>query len=117
MVVGIRKPGGPLSVSFVVYDEAGRVIAKLVDSTLAYNERRAHELDRSSQSLVLKNNESGRIVLKVELEDGDRVKVALGDFLTIKGHRLEILPIEWRVDKHRQSGGDTDAAGGSVVIG
>jgi len=45
------------------------------------------------------------------------VAVPKGEFLTVKGHLLEISPVEWRVEKRRLSGGDTDLNGGAVVIG
>jgi len=46
-----------------------------------------------------------------------RVTISQGDFTTIKAHRLEILPHEWRVDKTKMSGGDADMNGGAVLLG
>ncbi len=40
LTMTLRKPEGPLLVHFVIFDEVGRVTAKVVDSSLAYNERR-----------------------------------------------------------------------------
>jgi len=115
--VGVRKPGGPLLVNFVAYEEGGRVVAKLVDSSLAVNERRAYEVERTPAAVILKNREAGRVTLKVELKGDGRIVIPLGDFLTIKAHRLEILPTEWRLNKQQLSGGDSDANGGRIAIG
>lgn len=117
IMIALRKPGGPLLVNFVVFDNVGRVEAKMVDSTMAFNERRAHELTRTPTGLVMKHSESGKVVLQVELKESGRVVVQKGEFLTVKGHLLEISPVEWRLEKRRMSGGDTDLNGGAVLIG
>src|SRR2546427_2157 len=46
LMLALRRPGGPLLVNFVLYDNVGRVVAKVVDSTIAFNERRAYELTK-----------------------------------------------------------------------
>ena len=117
LTVAVRKPEGPLMVNFVVFDEVGRVCAKVVDSTMAFNERRAHELIRTPSSFMLKHSESGKIILEVALKAPDRVLVKNGAFFTMRGHTLEISPTEWRVQKQRMSGADNDAQGGAVTIG
>lgn len=117
IMIALRKPGGPLLVNFVVFDNVGRVAAKVVDSTMAFNERRAHELTRTPTGLVMKHLESGKVVLQVELKESGRVVVQKGEFLTVQGHLLEISPVEWRLEKRRMSGGDTDLKGGAVLIG
>ena len=117
IMIALRKPGGPLLINFVVFDNVGRVTAKVVDSTMAFNERRAHELTRTPTGLVMKHSESGKVVLQVELKESGRVVVQKGEFLTVKGHLLEISPVEWRLEKRRMSGGDTDLKGGAVLIG
>lgn len=113
----LSKPAGPLLVSFVTYDEVGRVIVKVVDSALQFNERRVHELTRTGTSLVLKNLETGKVVLRTELRENGCVAVWEGEFRTAKGHILQISPNEWRVDKKRMSGGGADLEGKSVEIG
>ena len=35
MTVALRKPEGPLFVNFVLFDQVGRVLMKVVDSTMA----------------------------------------------------------------------------------
>lgn len=117
LTVSLRKPEGPLLVNFVLFDETGRVCAKVVESTMAFNERRAHELTRTPSSMLLKHSESGKIVLDMALKEPDRVVVKIGEFYTMKGHTLEITPTEWRVQKRRMSGGDNDLHGGAVTLG
>ncbi|MEW6545075.1 MAG: hypothetical protein AB1411_15885 [Nitrospirota bacterium] len=113
----LPKPGGPLLINFITYDEAGRVIAKVVDSALQFNERRAHELTRTRTSLTLKNLETGKVVLRAELKEDGRVTLREGEFRTVRGHILQISPTEWRVEKKKMSGGQTDLEGKSAAIG
>jgi len=117
MTVTLKKPDGPLSMNFVMYDGAGRVITKIVDSTMAFNERRAYDLERTPTGLVLLQVDSKKIVLKAELRNGGRVIVNQGEFLTIKGHVMKISPTEWQVEKIKQSKGEQDLGGRSVVLG
>ncbi len=113
----LRKPDGPLMVNFVVFDEVGRVTAKVVSSSMAFNERRALELSRTPTSLVITRGEGGKVILQVELVAPDRVAIRKGEFITAKGHVLEITSTEWRVGKQRMSGKETDVKGRSVEIG
>jgi hypothetical protein len=66
--------------------------------------------------VALKHGESGTIVFSLELKDGGRVVFNRGTFHTIRGHVLEVTPTDYRLDKRRRSGGDTDANGGAVQI-
>jgi len=117
MTVVLKKPEGPVLLNFVMFDAVGRVVVKIVDSTMAFNERRAHEIEKTQTSLVVKHSESGKVVLHAEVKQPGRVTISQGDFTTIKAHRLEILPHEWRVDKTKMSGGDADMNGGAVLLG
>jgi transcription antitermination factor NusG len=115
--VAMRKTGGPPLVTFALFDGTGRMMAKVVDSNLTFNERRAYELSKSGAGVTLKHTETGTIVFSIELKNGDRVVFNRGTFHTIKGHVLEVTPTDYRLDKRRMSGGDTDAKGGAVQIG
>jgi hypothetical protein len=117
MTIGLRKPEGPLLVTFVMFDQVGRVVMKVVDSTMAFNERRAHELEKTATRFALKHVESGKVVILMEVKQPGRVTVTQGDWVTIKGHRMEILPHEWRLDKLKKAGDDVDAKGGPVRLG
>jgi hypothetical protein len=93
------------------------MMAKVVDSNLTFNERRAYELSKSGEGVTLKHTETGTIVFSIELKNGNRVVFNHGTFHTIKGHVLEVTPTDYRLDKRRMSGGDTDTKGGAVQIG
>src|SRR5881397_3182305 len=73
LMLALRRPGGPLLVNFVLYDNVGRVVAKVVDSTIAFNERRAYELTKLPAGLVLTHVESGKVALQAELKENGRV--------------------------------------------
>ncbi|MGH7231619.1 MAG: hypothetical protein ACREJU_09715 [Nitrospiraceae bacterium] len=117
MTVMLKKPDGPLLINFVMFDPTGRLITKVIDSTMAFNERRAHELERTPTTLVLKQADSNKIIFKAEIKEAGRVVVNQGEFLTIKGHQMEITPTEWRVEKIKKSKDDQDRKGGAVVLG
>jgi hypothetical protein len=49
-----RHPAtGALLVNFALFDSAGRILAKVVDSTLMFNERRAYEVAKTDTSLAM----------------------------------------------------------------
>lgn len=114
--IALRKPGGPLRVNFVVMDAVGLVHAKIMESSMAVNERRAYELAKTPTSLVLKNLESGEDVLHVEIQEGDRVVISRGTFYTMKGHLMKITPLEWSVDKYSMKEGETDLQGKPISL-
>ena len=115
--VAIKQPVRALLVNFALFDEVGRMMAKVVDSNLTFNERRAYQLAKSPTSVSLKHEESGTVVFALELREGNRVVFSRGSFHTIKGHRLDVSQTEWRIDKKQFSGKDADMQGGSVFLG
>jgi len=117
MTIGLKKPGGPLMVSFIAYDDVGRVQVKVVDSTIAFNERRAYELEKTTSSLQLKHTESGKMVFFLEIKDGDRVIFKEGQFRTLRAHLLEVTSTEWKVDRQSKRGGEIELQGKAVEIG
>lgn len=117
MHLSIKKPSGVLLVNFALFDGAGKLQAKLVDSSLAFNERRAYELTKSANGLALKQAASGTVILQLSLKQPDHVIFDRGEFHTIKGHLFQVSPTEWKVDRQSLSGGTTDSKGGAVVIG
>ena len=117
MTITLKQPDGPPIVNFVMFDGSGRLVTKVIDSTMAFNERRVHELERTASGLVLKETESNKVILNVERKAPGRIAVNQGAFLTIKGHLLEITPSEWRVEKITRSKTDQEVNGGAVVLG
>lgn len=106
-----------LLINFAVFDANGKMTAKLVDSTLMFNERRAYELTKAPSVVTLTHVESKNVVLQMELKNPNLVAFTKGGFHTVKGHLLEVSPTEWKVDKQRSSGTKQDVQGGSVKIG
>jgi hypothetical protein len=113
-----RHPStGALLVNFALFDSNGRMLAKVVDSTMMFNERRAYELTKTNKSVVMKEAESGKILLHVEAKDSDVVSFSRGEFHTMKGRLLHVSPTEWKLDKQQKRGLTQDAKGGAVSIG
>jgi len=56
-------------------------------------------------------------VISMEVKQPGRVTITQGDWITVKGHRMEILPHEWRLDKLKKVGEDVDVKGLSVKLG
>jgi len=110
------KPNA-LLINFALFDANGKLTAKLVDSTLMVNERRAYEVTKAPSRVTLTHLESKNVVLQMELKKPDLVVFTQGGFHTVKGHLLEVTPTEWKVDKQRSSGAKQNMQGGSVKIG
>ena len=108
---------GALLVNFALFDSNGRMLAKVVDSTLTFNERRAYELMKTDKGLTMKGADSGKIVIKLDAKTSDIVSFAQGEFHTMKGHLLHVSATEWRIDKQHKSGLTQDVKGGAVSIG
>jgi hypothetical protein len=115
--VAIKPSTGTLLVNFALFDGVGKMIAKLSDSTLMFNERRAYEVSKTAKSVALKQIDSGKIILQMELRTSEMVAITKGEFHTVKGHVIEVTPTEWKIDKLRSSGTRHDMQGGEVVLG
>ena len=115
--IALKPATGALLVNFALFDANGKVTAKLNDSTLMINEKRAYEVSRTPKSLLLTHLASEAVILKMELKTPDLVAFTKGSFHTIKGHLFEVSPTEWKIDKLRASGTTQDLKGGSVVLG
>jgi hypothetical protein len=113
-----RHPStGALLVNFALFDANGRMLAKAVDSTMMFNERRAYELTKTDTSVAMKEAASGKILLQLEVKPPDVVSFSRGEFHTMQGRLLHVSPTEWKIDKQQKSGLTQDAKGGAVSIG
>lgn len=113
-----RHPStGALLVTFALFDANGRMLAKLVDSTMMYNERRAYELTKTNQSVTMKEAESGKILLHIEVKAAEVVSLSRGEFHTMKGRLFQVSPMEWKLEKQQTSGLTQETDGGVVSIG
>jgi hypothetical protein len=117
MQLSQHPSNGALLVNFALFDQNGRMLAKVVDSTLMFNERRVYDLAKTSNSLTLKDTTSGKVLLQLDLKAPNTVVFSRGEFHTVKGHLLEVTAKEWKVDKQRKSGLTHDANGGAVTLG
>lgn len=115
--VGQHPSTGALLVNFALFDSSGRMLAKVVDSTMMFNERRAYDLTKTAKSVAIKEAASGKILLQMELKAPNVVTWTKGEFHTVKGHLLEVTSKEWKVDKQQKSGLNQDVKGGAVLIG
>jgi hypothetical protein len=108
---------GALLVNFALFDANGRMLAKVVESTLMFNERRAYALTKTSTSVAMKEAETGKTLLHFEVKASDLVAFSRGEFHTMKGRLLQVSATEWRIDKQQKSGLTQDVKGGAVSIG
>jgi hypothetical protein len=115
--VALKPATGALLVSFALFDAGGKVVAKLVDSTLMINEKRAYEVNKTPKSLRLTQSATGTVILQMDVKTPDVVAFTKGEFHTMKGHMIHVSSVEWKIDKLRVSGTTQDLKGGSVVIG
>ena len=115
--VTLKPATGTLFVNFALFDAEGKVTAKLNDSTLMINEKRAYEVTKTPKSLLLTHLASGTVILQMEVKAPDVVAFTKGEFHTIKGHVIRITPTEWNIDKLRASGTTQDVKGGPVALG
>jgi hypothetical protein len=114
----VRHPStGALMVNFALFDSVGRMLAKMVDNTLMFNDRRAYEVSKTAESVAVKEITSNKVLLKIEATSPGVVSFSQGEFHTMKGHMLEVSAKEWKLDKQVKSGQTVDAKGGAVSIG
>ena len=115
--VAVKPSTQSLLINFALFDENGKMIAKLVESTLTFNERRTYEVTKSPSSVTLLDTATKKVVLQMELKKPDVVSFMKGGFHSVRGHLFEVSPTEWKIDKQRSSGTTQDAKGGSVKLG
>ena len=108
---------GALLVNFALFDQSGKMLVKLVDSTIMFNERRAYTVTKSPTSVVLKETASEKTLLQFDVKEPNVVAFSKGEFHTIKGHLLEVSAKEWKIDKLKASGVTKDLSGGAVALG
>ncbi len=115
--VALKPNTGALLVNFALFDANGKVTAKLNDSTLMINEKRAYDVTNTPKSILLTHPASGTVILQIDVKSPEVVAFTKGEFRTIKGHVIQVSATEWKIDKLRASGTIQDMKGGSVVLG
>jgi hypothetical protein len=113
-----RHPStGALLVNFALFDVNGKMLAKLVDSTLMFNERRAYAVSKTVERVVLKEADTGKVLLQLDVKASGLVSCSHAEFHTMKGHFLEVSAKEWKIEKQTKAGQTIDAKGGAASIG
>lgn len=113
-----RHPStGALLVNFALFDENGRMLAKVVDSALMFNERRAYNLNKTTRQVSMTESATGTVLLHLDMMESGRIRFLKGTFYTMKGRLLEVSEKEWKIGKQARSNQTIDANGGAVVIG
>ncbi len=115
--LALKQPTGPLLVNFALFDENGRVKAKLVNSSLMFNEAGAYSLSRIENGIVLKHVQTDKVILRAEVREPNTVTVPEAQFLTVRGRTLQVTAVDWSIDGTRTAQGDEDVKGGSVELG
>ncbi|MCP9463216.1 MAG: hypothetical protein NNA25_00270 [Nitrospira sp.] len=113
-----RHPAtGALLVNFALFDEHGRMLAKVVDSALVFNERRAYSLNKAACLVSMTEAATGKCVFQIETDEQGPIRFSGGSFYTMKGRLLEVSDKEWKIGKLAKSNQTIDANGGPVMIG
>lgn len=113
-----RHPStGTLLVNFALFDENGRMLAKVVDSVLMFNERRAYSLSKTAQQVSIIEAATGTVLLQLDMKEPDRIRFSKGTFYTMKGRLLEVSDKEWKIGKQTKSNQTIDANGGAAIVG
>ena len=113
-----RHPStGALLVNFALFDVNGKMLVKMVDSTLMFNERRAYDVNKTVERVSLKEADTGKVLLQLDVKAHGIVSCSKAEFYTMKGHLLEVSAKEWKIEKQTKAGQTIDAKGGAVSIG
>lgn len=115
--IALKSPSGPVLVTFIVPDENGRVLAKVVNSGLVFNEAGLYAVSKGPTSFTMTKVQSSTVVLHIELREPDRVAIRQAELTTLKGHLFQVTPVEWRIGETRSRGAESDQKGGPVMIG
>jgi len=107
---------GAILLNFALFDQTGKMLVKLVDSTIMFNERRAYDVTKTPKTVTLKESNSGKVLLQFDVKAPNVVVFSKGDSHD-EGHLLEVSSKEWKIDKLRASGTTQDASGGAVKLG
>jgi hypothetical protein len=114
----LRKTGSvPIRVNFAIFDQGGKLHAKIEANSLVINEQGAYQLERSEKGLMLTTTSNRKRVLAINVGENNQVEIPEGEFYTLKGHILKITPQQWSVEKTTGVSGETDMKGEAVAVG
>lgn len=113
----VKQPTGPVLVNFALFDENGRMKAKIVNSSLMFNEAGAYSLSRLENGIVLKHAQTDKVILRAEVREPNTVSVPEAEFHTARGRLLQVTSVDWSIGGTRTAQGDEDVKGGSIELG
>lgn len=113
----LKQPTGPLLVNFALFDENGQMKAKLVNSSLMFNEKGAYSLSRIEHGIVLKHEQTDKVILRAEVREPNTVTVPEAEFTTTRGRILQVTAVDWSIGGTRTAQGGEDVKGGSIELG
>ena len=114
--LSFRKVGGNLRLNFAIFDNVGRMHAKVEASSMIINEQGAYELVKKEDGLLIQQTDSKKPVLDLKVNESNSVVIPQGEFYTLRGHLLTITPLEWSVEKTKEREGETDVKGQAVCL-
>ena len=114
--LSFRKVGGNLRLNFAIFDNVGRMHAKVEASSMIINEQGAYELVKKEDGLLIQQTDSKKPVLDLKVNESNSVVIPQGEFYTLRGHLLTITPLEWSVEKTKEREGETDVKGKAVCL-
>ena len=114
--LSFRKVGSNLRLNFAIFDNVGRMHAKVEASSMIINEQGAYELVKKEDGLLIQHTNSKKPVLDLKVIEGQSVDIPQGEFYTLRGHLLTITPLEWSVEKTKEREGETDVKGKAVCL-
>ena len=107
---------GQLLLTMDVYDSARNHVAKLRRNAWAFNKEDKFEVTTTPASLKLIDKKTRDVVVEVNVESKDIIKILRGKFYTHTGELLEVTPQFWSIGGGVKMSGNT-FDGGAVVIG
>lgn len=113
----LKEPTGPLLVNFALFDENGRMKAKVVNSSLMFNEGGAYSLSRIERGILLAHAQTEKVILRAEVKEPNTVAVPEAEFVTARGRTLQVTAVDWSIAGTRTAQGDADLKGGSIELG
>ena len=113
----LQKTGAPIRLNFAIFDDVGRLHAKVERSSMIINEEGAYELLKKEDGLLLQRTETKKPVLDMRVSGENTIEISQGEFYTLKGHLITITPLEWSVEKTKEREGETDSKGKAVCLG
>ena len=107
----------PPMVNFAMFDQSGKMPAKLSNSTLSINEGSAYTMVKNDTGLAVKSSERGKEIIVMEFDENCHVRILQGEFFSLKVHVVKITSKEWVVEKTTGKEGETDMKGKPINLG